>query len=108
VYQAAANVGSLDNGDWVRFDDVNFGTAGFTKFTANLTLPDRTEGGQIEIRVGGTAGKLLGTLTTDGTGGWSNFETQSTGISKVTGVQDVYLVFRGRSGVAVLDSVSFA
>jgi parallel beta-helix repeat protein len=108
VYESATNVGSLDSGDWVRFDDVNFGSAGFTKFAANLTLPDRAEGGRIEVRVGGTAGKLLGTLTTDGTGGWGSFETQSIGISKVTGVQDVYLVFRGRSGVAVLDSVSFA
>ena len=109
VYRSSTNIGSLDSGDYVRFDDVNFGSAGFTRFTANLALPDRAEGGKIEVRVGGTAGKLLGTLTTDGTGSsWSTFESQSIALSKVTGVQDVYLVFRGRSGVAVLDSVSFA
>jgi hypothetical protein len=109
VFRSSANIGSLDSGDWVRFDDVNFGSAGFTQFTANLALPDRAEGGKIEVRVGGTAGKLLGTLTTDGTGSaWDNFEDQAAGLAKVTGVQDVYLVFRGRSGVAVLNSVSFA
>ena len=107
VQKTATNIGSLDNGDWVRFDDVNFGT-GKTRVTARLALPDRAEGKTIEFRVGGTSGTLVGRLVTDGTGSWSKFETQSAGISKVTGVKDLYLVFRGGSGVGVLDSIALS
>ncbi|HZN67639.1 MAG TPA: carbohydrate-binding protein [Tepidisphaeraceae bacterium] len=107
VYRSSSNIGSLDSGDWVRYDDVDFGT-GSTTFRARVALPDRAEGKRIEIRVGGVSGTLLGTLVTDGTGSWSDFETQAAGITRTSGVKDVYLVFKGGSGIGVLDSFSFA
>ena len=91
----------------MRYDDVNFGT-GKTTFRARLGLPERAEGKRIEVRVGGVSGTLLGTLVTDGTGGWASFATQSTSIKRTTGVQDVYLVFKGGNGVALVDSFSLA
>ena len=107
VFKATTNIGSLDNGDWVRFDDVNFGN-GVTRVTAKLAVPSHADGQSIEIRIGGTSGTLLGTLRPDSTGGWATFENQTATIKSVTGVQDLYLVFRGTSGVAVLDSLSFS
>jgi hypothetical protein len=107
VYTSDTNLGSLDNGDWVRYDDVNFGV-GATTFRARVALPDRAEGKRIEIRVGGVTGTLLGTLVTDGTGDWDEFQTQTARIRETSGVKDVYLVFKGGSGVGVLDSFSFA
>ena len=79
-----------------------------TTFRARVALPDHAEGKRIEIRVGGVSGTLLVTLVTDGTGSWSDFETQTASISRTSGVKDVYLVFKGGSGVGVLDSFSFA
>lgn len=107
VFRSSSNIGSLDNGDWVRFDDVNFGN-GVTKVTAKLAVPRHADGQTIEIRVGGVSGRLLGKLRPDDTGGWSSFENQTASINRVSGVQDLYLVFRGSRGVAVLDSLSFA
>jgi hypothetical protein len=107
VFKATTNIGSLDNGDWVRYDDVNFG-GGVTRVAAKLAVPSHADGQRIEIRVGGTSGTLLGTLRPDNTGGWATFENQSATIKSVRGVQDLYLVFRGSSGVAVLDSLSFS
>ena len=107
VFRSSSNIGSLDNGDWVRFDDVNFG-GGVTRVTAKLAVPSHRDGQVIELRVGGVSGTLLGKLVPDNTGGWAAFENQSASIKRVSGVQDLYLVFRGSSGVAVLDSLSFA
>ena len=107
VFKATTNIGSLDNGDWVRYDDVNFGD-GVTRVTAKLAVPSHADGQSIEIRIGGTGGTLLGTLRPNSTGGWSTFKSQTATIKSVKGVQDLYLVFRGRTGVAVLDSLTFS
>ena len=106
VQRAPNNIGSLDSGDWVKFDDVNFGT-GVTRLDVRLALPSRAAGKKIEVRVGGTSGTLLGTVTTSGTGGWSTYKTQSKAINKVSGVKDLFLVFKGGDGVAVIDSLKF-
>lgn len=107
VFKASTNIGSLDNGDWIRFDDVNFGT-GVSKVTAKLAVSNASAGQTIELRVGSASGTLLGKIIPGSTGGWNTFKNQSAAISKVTGVKDLYVVFRGRTGVAVLDSLSFA
>src|SRR5207237_2783724 len=58
VFKSATNIGSLDNGDWVRYDHVNFGN-GVTKVTALLAVPSHADGQTIEVRVGGLTGTLL-------------------------------------------------
>jgi endo-1,4-beta-xylanase len=50
---------------------------------------------------------LLGVLRTTPTGGWGIYNDQTATVSAITGVQDVYLVFRG-GAVAVLDWFTFA
>jgi hypothetical protein len=106
VKRAASNIGSLDSGDWIKFDDVNFGD-GVTQLELRLALPGRAAGKKIEVRVGGVTGSLLGTITTTGTGAWNVYKTQKKGINKVSGVKDLYLVFKGGDGVAVIDSLKF-
>jgi len=106
VKRATTNIGSLDSGDWIKFDDVNFGD-GVTQLELRLALPSRAAGKKIEVRVGGVAGSLLGTITTTGTGAWNVYKTQKKVINKVSGVKDLYLVFKGGDGVAVIDSLKF-
>jgi hypothetical protein len=106
VVKAPTNIGSLNNGDWIRFDDVNFGS-GVSRVTAKLTVPSHMAGQVIELRVGGATGTLLGTLRPASTGSWRTFRDQSAAIKSVSGVQDLYVVFRGGGAVAVLDSLSF-
>ena len=107
VTKTSTNIGYADNGDWLRFDDVNFG-GGVTRVTAKLAVSASAAGQTIEFRVGSPTGTLLGSLTPRSTGGWATFANQSASINKVSGVQDLYVVFRGHSGVAVLDSLTFA
>lgn len=49
----------------------------------------------MEIHTGSPTGALLGTLRTVSTGGWGLYADHGAAIGNVTGVQDIYLVFRG-------------
>jgi hypothetical protein len=97
-----SGIGSLDTGDWVRLSNFDFGN-GVKQFYANIGLINGNTGRKIEIRTGSPTGKLLGTLNVKPTGGWEKKTIQSTAISGATGVQDLYLVFKGGSGVGSLD-----
>jgi hypothetical protein len=106
IVRGATNIGSLDSGEWVKYGPVDFG-AGVSTFTARLAVSDTSAGKTMEIRVGGPTGTLLGTLRTTSTGGWGIYAEQGATITSITGVHDLYFVFRG-NGVAVIDSFTFA
>ena len=74
---------------------------------ARVAVSDSAAGNSMEVRIGGAAGTLLGVLRTTSTGGWSVYSDQACAMGAVTGVHDVYLVFRG-GAVAVMDSFIFA
>jgi len=70
---------------------VNFGT-GAASFEARVA--SATNGGNIEIRLDSPTGKLVGTCTVTGTGGWQTWTTKSCPVSGAEGVHDLYFVFR--------------
>ena len=107
IVRGEVNIGSLNGGEWVKYGSIDFGAGGITKFVAHLAVSDSAAGNLIEVRIGGATGKVLGSLKTTTTGGWGVYADQSATLAAVTGVQDVYLVFRG-GAVAVLDSFTFA
>lgn len=62
----------------------------------------------MEVRLGSTTGTLIGTLTTTSTGGWSpNLQEQSISLENATGVQNIYIVFKGYVGVGSFDWFKF-
>ena len=52
----------------------------------------------IEVHLGSPDGKIIGTMKVNSTGGWQTWKTQKCGIDKTSGVNDVYLVFKGGDG----------
>lgn len=88
-------VGWVNNGDWVRYGGLDFG-AGASSISASVSSGN--SGGTIEIRQGSIDGTLIGELEVTNTGSWETWETKSTNINEITGIQDVYLVFVGDSG----------
>jgi len=88
-------IGSIENGTWARYDDVDFGS-GASSFSASVA--SNTSGGTIQLRLGSTSGTLIGSAAVSGTGGWNNFTTVNTSVSGASGMQDLYLVFTGGSG----------
>lgn len=66
-------------------------------------------GGKIEVRVGGKAGRLLGTLAVPVTGGWETWQEGTVAVPEGMGTEDVVVVFvnPGKSGLMNLDWVRF-
>jgi hypothetical protein len=86
------NVGWINNGDWLRFDDVNFGDTPATQFAARVSS-DTDDGGRVEVRIDSPGNPPAGTLTVENTDGWQNWQTRTTGITPTTGLHTVFLTF---------------
>lgn len=85
-------VGDIDNGDWIKFNQVDLGS-GVSRL--DLRVATYTKGGTIEVRLGSNTGKLVGTAQVTKTGGKQKWATISCDINGASGVQDIYLVFKG-------------
>ncbi|GGG65454.1 carbohydrate-binding protein [Paenibacillus radicis (ex Gao et al. 2016)] len=94
--EGGQNVAFIDNGDYIRFDGVDFGT-GASAFNARVA--SNASGGAIEVRLGSLTGTLAATCTVPGTGGWQNWTTVTCAVSgNPTGVQTLFLKFTGGAG----------
>jgi aryl-phospho-beta-D-glucosidase BglC (GH1 family) len=100
-------IGSLDTGDWVRYDALKF-SEDLNTFKISLAVDDASAGKQILVRLDQITGTVVSTLTAAGTGGWWTFAEQRAPLSSITGVHDVYLTFAGGGGVANVDWFTFA
>ncbi len=92
-------VTDIHNGDYIKLQNVDFGTAWPTSFKARVASGLR--GGQIELHLDSIGGQLLGTLQVPGTGGWEQWQTLTADLSPLTShpsPRDLFLVFKGRKG----------
>jgi hypothetical protein len=88
-------VNDINHGDWIAVSGLDFGDQGAGTFTANVASGSR--GGEIELRIDSLDGQVIGTLPVSSTGGWDNWKTITTVVSGVTGVHDVYMIFKGQT-----------
>ncbi|WP_437670186.1 glycoside hydrolase family 43 protein [Sorangium sp. So ce131] len=93
--EGGINVTSIENGDYIKVKGVDFGT-GAVSFDARVA--SATGGGNIELRLDGAAGTLVGTCAVGGTGGPQTWVTTSCTVDGATGVHDLYLKFTGGGG----------
>jgi lysophospholipase L1-like esterase len=107
VSRAGGVITDLDNGDWVKFDAVDFGS-GVNSWRVRLGATVSAAGGAIELRLGSPSGTLIGSHVVQATGSYGTHYTQRVAVSGATGVHDLYLVFRNRTGVANVESFQFS
>ncbi len=86
-------VGYIEQGDYLRFDKVDFGK-GAMGFEARVA--SHLDGAIIDIRIGSPDSEPVGRLLADGTGDWQKWTTAATPITKIKGVHSVYLTFGDR------------
>lgn len=88
------NAGWINDGDSLRFDDVNFGDTPPAQLNVRLASEvGEGGGGRVEIRLGSPAAEPSATLSTSGTGGWQSWRTEATDMKPVTGVHTVFVTF---------------
>jgi hypothetical protein len=107
VSRVSGYVTSLDQGDWVAYRGINFGT-GATSFAAGIAAANGYAGKTIQLRLDSPTGAVVGTLTIPTTGSATNFKTVSVAISKVTQIHDLYLTFAGGTSVGNMSWFKFS
>ena len=95
------------DGDWIKFDEIDFGTGANIVEVLAATTKDN---GVLEIRQGTSFGTLLGSVAIGNTNDWGNYEAFSSEIESMTGKQEnIYFVFTGDSGFLFnLDTIQFS
>ncbi|MFC4856169.1 glycoside hydrolase family 16 protein [Actinophytocola glycyrrhizae] len=89
-----SHVGYVGNGDWARYDDIDFGSTAATQFVARVASgAGGGVSGLIEVRLDSRSNAPIGSFAVGNTGGWNSWRTIPANISRVTGVHDVFLTF---------------
>ena len=88
------NAGWINNGDWLRFDGVDFGADPPAQVNLRVAADVPPElGGRVEIRLDSPDAGPSAVLETSGTGGWQNWRTEAAPMTPVTGVHTVFVTF---------------
>jgi predicted alpha-1,6-mannanase (GH76 family) len=93
------------NGHYTAYMNVDFGAEGAQ--SAEFRVSSATAGGTIEVRTGGVGGTLIGTAAVKGTGSWNTYNTVRAQITKTTGMQNIFLVYKGSDTLFTINSFKF-
>ncbi|GGM44372.1 endo-1,3-beta-glucanase [Micromonospora sonchi] len=92
--EGGQNIGALRNGDWVRFDNVEFGSPGPRDFVARVASGAAAGvSGLVEVRLDSPTSTPIGSFAIANTGGWQSWRSVPGNVSSVTGRRTVYLTF---------------
>ncbi len=91
----------LQEGDWTSVSQLEFGSKGADKITLAAGSKD---GGTIEVRVGYPEGKAIGTIEVPATGSNHTYQLVTGDIQKVTGTQNIFLVFHEKKTGATTEA----
>ncbi|MBO5372386.1 MAG: family 43 glycosylhydrolase [Lachnospiraceae bacterium] len=86
------NLTELTDGDWTSVAQVNFGDNGAKAFKVSAASQN---GGNIEVRLDSPNGELIGTAEIAATGDGDTYKEVSCEVANVTGVRNIFLVFKG-------------
>jgi hypothetical protein len=88
------NIGHLANGDWARYDNVNFGSTSPVDFVARVAsgAPGGVSG-LVEVCIDSVNNAPIGSFAIANTGGWQTWRTVPANVGNVTGTHTVYLRF---------------
>jgi hypothetical protein len=88
------DVGYIANGDWLQYNQVDFGSSAATRFEARVASgAGGGVSGLVEVRLDSRSSAPVGSFAIANTGGWQNWRTVPAGITGVTGVHTVYVTF---------------
>ncbi|MFG3711280.1 carbohydrate-binding protein [Micromonospora sp. NPDC047730] len=92
--EGGQNIGALRNGDWVRFDNVEFGATPPRDFVARVASGAAGGvSGLVEVRLDSPTGPPIGSFAIANTGGWQSWRSVPGNVAGPTGRRTVYLTF---------------
>jgi len=88
------DIGFIANGDWTRYDNVNFGSSAAHQFSARVASGAAGGvSGLVEVRLDNVNNAPIGSFSIANTGGWQAWRTVPANIAAVTGTHTVFLRF---------------
>jgi beta-glucanase (GH16 family) len=94
VVENGTHIAFLRNGDWARFDNVNFGSNRPLDFVARVASgAGGGVSGLVEVRLDSPTGPVLGSFAIANTGGWTSWREVPANVAAVTGTRTVFLTF---------------
>lgn len=97
------NIGNADNNDYAVYRDVRFSDE-LTNVNVRVAS---LGGGTMEFRLDSPTGPMISSLAIPKTGGWQTWQTINGSVSSVDGRYDLYLVFKGGSGIGNVNWFQF-
>ncbi|MEH0819471.1 MULTISPECIES: carbohydrate-binding protein [unclassified Micromonospora] len=93
--EGGQNIGALRNGDWVRYDNVDFGATPPRDFVARVASGAAGGvSGLVEVRLDSPTSAPIGSFAIANTGGWQSWRSVPGNVAgTVTGRRTVYLTF---------------
>ena len=90
------SLGGLKNGNYAAYYNIDFGETGASKLTFKYSKSTEKEDakGTLEFRLGSTTGPLIAKASIENTGTWQNWKEVTIDTARITGVQNVYIVFK--------------
>ncbi len=92
------NVGWIAQGDWLAYDNVDFGDVSAVSVTTRVASASSVTG-TLQYRLDSTTGPIIASVPLSSTGGWQSWTSRVTTLSgPATGVHRVYITFTGGGG----------
>ncbi|WP_038841652.1 carbohydrate-binding protein [Salinispora arenicola] len=92
--EGGQNIGYLRDGDWARYDNVEFGTTPPRDFVARAASgAGDGVSGLVEVRLGSPTSPPIGSFAIGDTGGWQSWRSVPGNVAGPTGRHTVYLTF---------------
>ncbi|MGD9201527.1 MAG: glycoside hydrolase family 43 protein [Chitinispirillia bacterium] len=83
----------ISNGDYTSLKGVDFKEKGAKTFEVRAS--SGSDGGTVEVHLDKPDGKLVASCTVSKTGGWKTWKTFSCDVTGLSGVHNIYFVFKG-------------
>jgi beta-glucanase (GH16 family) len=88
------NIGWIANGDWLRYDTIDFGAGPPNPFCARVASgAGGGVSGLVQVRIDDLGAPPIAEFAIASTGGWQSWQTVPANAQPVTGVHTVYLTF---------------
>ncbi len=92
--EGGQNVGAIGNGDWLRFDNVDFGSGGVRDFVGRVSSgAGGGVSGLVEVRIDSRGNAPIGSFALANTGGWQSWRSVPANVANVSGRHTVFLTF---------------
>ncbi|MEV0720163.1 carbohydrate-binding protein [Asanoa sp. NPDC050611] len=92
--EGGQNIGAVRNGDWVQFNNVNFGSTPARDFVARVASgAGGGVSGLVEVRLDSRSNAPIGSFALANTGGWQSWRSIPGNVTPTTGTHTVFLTF---------------